>query len=131
LYHQLTGDGRHARAGDFLKHIVSGRQHLDDLKWEKQRILTTIRKGYVTEAEADLQFKAMYCEREHWERELSDVQALHADIEAAAEKFVAQLEQLDKFFDYGGIWFPAPEQQKQILNTLLQEFVLSATAKSS
>jgi hypothetical protein len=131
LYHQLTGDGRHVRAGDFLKHIVSGRQHLDDLKWEKQRILTTIRKGYVTEAEADLQFKAMNCEREHWERELSDVQALHADIEAAAEKFVAQLEQLDKFFDYGGIWFPAPEQQKQILNTLLQEFVLSATAKSS
>jgi hypothetical protein len=131
LYHQLTGDGRHARAGDFLKHIVSARQRLEDLKWGKQRILTTIRKGYVTEAEADLQFKAMNCEREHWERELSDVQALHADIEAAAEKFVAQLEQLDKFFDYGGIWFPAPEQQKQILNTLLQEFVLSATAKSS
>jgi hypothetical protein len=129
LYHQLTGDGRHARAGDFLKHIVSDRQHLDDLKREKQRVLTTIRKGCVTEAEADLQFKAMNCEREHWERELSNVQALHADIEAAAEKFVVQLERLDKLFDRGGIGFLTSEQKGQILNTLLQEFALYRDGK--
>lgn len=91
--------------------------------------MTTLRKGYVTEAEADLQFKAMNCEREHWERELSSVQALHADIEAAVEKFVAQLERLDKFFDYGGIWFLTPEQKKQIPNTLIQEFVLYRDGK--
>jgi hypothetical protein len=73
----------------------------------------------------------MNCEREHWERELSSVQALHADIEAAAEEFVVQSKQLDKLFDWGGIGLLTSEQKKQILNTLLQEFVLSATAKSS
>jgi hypothetical protein len=91
--------------------------------------MTTLRKGHVTEA--DLQFKAMKSEQERWEWELSGLQALHADREAAAEKFVAQSKQLDKLFDWGGIWFLTPEQKRQILNTLLQEFVLSATAKSS
>ena len=109
--------------------IATAKQHLEDLKWEKQRILTTIRKGYVTEGEADLQFKAINSEREHWENELTSIQSLHADSEAAAEKFVAQLKQLDKFFDYGGIWFLGPEQKKQILNTLLKEFVLYHDSK--
>jgi hypothetical protein len=129
LYHQLTGDGRHAPAGDSLEHIVSARQRLEDSKWGKQPIVTTLRKGCVTEAEADLQFKAMKSEQGHWEGELSSLQALHAEAEAAAEKFVAQLEQLDKFFDYGGIWFLTSEQRRQILNTLLQEFVLCHDGK--
>jgi hypothetical protein len=109
--------------------IATAKQHLEDLKWEKQRILTTIRKGYVTEAEAELQFKAINSEREHWERELSNLQALQADSEAAADKFVAQLKQLDRLFDWGGIWSLTPEQKKQILNTLLQEFVLYRDGK--
>jgi hypothetical protein len=54
---------------------------------------------------------------------------LHADIEAAAEKFVVQLKQLDKLFDWGGIWFLTSEQKKQILNTLLQEFALYRDGK--
>lgn len=109
--------------------IATAKQHLEDLKWEKQRILTTIRKGYVTEAEADLQFKAINSEREHWERELSNLQALQADSEAAAERFVVQLKQLDRLFDWGGIWFLTSEQKKQVLNTLLQEFVLYRDGK--
>ena len=35
---------------------------------------------------------------------------------------MAQLRQLDGMFDYG--FYPSPEQKKQILNTLLKEFVL-------
>ena len=75
-------------------------------------------------AEADLQFKAINSEREHWERELSSFQALHGDSEAAADKFVAQLKQLDRLFDWGSIWSLSPEQKKQVLNTLLHEFIL-------
>jgi len=109
--------------------ITTAKQHLDDLKWEKQRILTTIRKGYVTEAEADLQFKAIKSEQDHWEKELSNLQALQADTEAATDKFVAQLKQLDKLFDYHGLWHLTPEQEKQVLNTLLQEFILYRDGK--
>jgi hypothetical protein len=93
--------------------------------------MTTLRKGCVTDAEADLQFKAMKSKQEQCEGELSSLQALHAETEAAAEKFVAQSKQLDKLFDWGGIGFLTSEQKRQILNTLLQEFVLSAMAKSS
>ena len=109
--------------------ITTAKQHLEDLKWEKQRILTTIRKGYVTEAEADIQFKAIKSEQAYWKRELSNIQALHADSEAAADRFVAQLKQLDRLFDYGGIWYLNPEQKKQILTTLLQEFILYRDGK--
>jgi hypothetical protein len=42
---------------------------------------------------------------------------------------VVQLKQLDKLFDYGGIWFLPSEQQKQMLNTLLQEFALYRDGK--
>jgi hypothetical protein len=73
----------------------------------------------------------MKSEQERWEWELSSPEELHADREAAAEEFVVQLKQLDKLFDWGGIGFLTSEQKRQILNTLLQEFVLSATAKSS
>jgi hypothetical protein len=73
----------------------------------------------------------MKSEQDHRQEQLSNLQALHADREAAAEKFVAQSKQLDKLFDWGGIGFLTSEQKRQILNTLLQEFVLSAMAKSS
>ena len=109
--------------------ITTAKQHMEDLKWEKQRILTTIRKGYVTEAEAELQFAAIKSELDYWERELSSLQTLQADSEAAAEKFVVQLKQLDKLFDWGGIWFLTSEQKKQVLNTLLKEFVLYRDGK--
>ena len=91
--------------------------------------MTTLRKGCVTEAKADLQFKAMKSEQGHWEGELSSLQALHAEAEAAAEKFVAQSKRPDKLFDWGGIWFLTSEQKKQMLNTLLQEFVLCHDVK--
>lgn len=110
--------------GEREKQIAIAKQHIEDLRWEKQRILTTIRKGHVTEAEADLQFKAINSDREHWERELSSLEALHADSEAAAERFVVQLKQLDRLFDWGGIWSLTPEQKRQVLTTLLHEFVL-------
>jgi site-specific DNA recombinase len=109
--------------------IDTAKQHLIDLKLEKQRILTTIRKGYVTEAEADVQFKAIKSEQDYWERELANLQALQADSEAAAEKFVAQLKQLDRLFDYGGIWYLTSEQKRQLLTTLLQEFILYRDGK--
>ena len=104
--------------------IAIAKQHLEDLNWGKQRIMTTIRKGYVTEAEADLQFKVIKSEQDYWQGQLSNIQTLHADIEAAADRFVTQLNQLDRLFDWGSIWYITPEQKREILNTLLKEFVL-------
>ena len=108
---------------------ATAKQHLEDLNWGKQRIMTTIRKGYVTEAEADLQFKAIKSEQDYWQGQLVNLQALQADTEAAADRFVAQLKQLDRLFDYGGIWYLTPEQKRQVLTTLLQEFILYADGK--
>ena len=52
--------------------------------------MTTIRKGYVTEAEADLQFKAIKSEQDYWQGQLVNLQALQADTEAAADRFVVR-----------------------------------------
>lgn len=90
--------------------------------------MTAPRKGYVTDAEADLQFKATKSEQDYRQEQLSNLQALHADTEAAAEKLAAW-HKVDKLFDYGGIWFLTSEQRRQIPNTLLQEFVLYRDAE--
>ena len=109
--------------------IATAKQHLEDLNWGKQRIMTTLRKDYVTEAEADLQFKAIKSEQDYWQGQLVNLQALQADSEAAADRFVAQLKQLDRLFDWGSIWYITPEQKRQVLTTLLQELILYADGK--
>ena len=109
--------------------IATAKKHLEDLKRGKQRIMTALRKNHVTEAEADLQFKAIKSEQDYWERELSNLQTLHADSEAAAEKFMVQLKQLDRLFDWGGIWSLTSEQKRQVLNTSLHEFILYRDGK--
>ncbi len=102
--------------------IATAKQHLEDLKWEKQRILTTIRKGYVTDAEAEIQLTAINSEREYWEQELTNLQALQDNDNIALDAFMVQLKQLDKMFDYG--FYLSPEQEKELLNVLFKEFVL-------
>ncbi len=42
---------------------------------------------------------------------------------------MVQLDELSRLFDYGGTWYLKPEQEKQILTTLLQEFILYADGK--
>jgi len=108
--------------GEREQQIAKAKEQLDGLKLEKQRLLTTIRKGYVTEVEAEVQFIAINSEREHWEQELSSLQALQTNSEAALDSFIAQLKDLDRMFDYG--FNPSPEQKKQLLGVLLKEFVL-------
>jgi len=113
--------------GDREKQIATAKEELERLKWEKQRLLTTIRKGYVTEAEADIQFKAINSEREYWEQELTNLESLQDNQDSAVDTFMAQLKQVDKMFNYG--FYPSPEQKKDILNTLLKEFVLYRDGK--
>ena len=102
--------------------IARAKEQLDGLKLEKQRLLTTICKGYVTEVEAEVEFIAMNSEREHWEQELNNLQALQDNDSTALDAFMAQLKQVDKWFDYG--FYPTAQQKKQLLVTLLKEFVL-------
>jgi len=113
--------------GEREQQIARAKEQLDELSLEKQRLLATIRKGYVTEVEAEAQFIAINSEREHWERELSSLQALQANSDAALDSFVTQLKELDRMFDWG--FYPSPEQKKQLLNVLLKEFVLYRDGK--
>ncbi len=113
--------------GEREQQIVRAKGQLDELKLEKQRLLTTIRKGYVTEVEAEVQFIAINSERKYWEQELTNLQALQDNDNTALDAFMVQLKQLDRWFDYG--FNPSPEQKKQLLVTLLKEFVLCRDGK--
>ena len=125
--YDLLLDKFESAKGEREQQIVRAKGQLDELKLEKQRLLTTIRKGYVTEVEAEVQFIAINSERKYWEQELTNLQALQDNDNTAPDAFMVQLKQLDRWFDYG--FNPSPEQKKQLLVTLLKEFVLCRDGK--
>lgn len=94
---------------------------------EKQRLLTFIRKGRIDEKEADLQFKAIKDDQDYWKQESSKIQSLETNSDVVWENWYKQLQEVRNSFTF---WFlPSPEKKKEILNLLLQEFVLSKDGK--
>ena len=102
--------------------ITKAKGNLEALNFEKQRVLTIVRKGYVNDVEAEAQFIAINKDREHWEKELSSLEAVQNTNDIAWETWMSQLHELDKMFNYG--FHLSNKQKKQFLNLLLKEFVM-------
>lgn len=61
-------------------------------------------------------------EQEHWQQEVTNLQALQANTDALWDSFWSQFKEIDRMFNWG--FNLSPEQKKKVLNLLLQEFVL-------
>ena len=96
---------------------------------EKQRILTSFRKGWVTEADIDLQLKAIKSDQGHWQQELSNLEAMAENSDLVWDNFFKQLDALDKYKLLGFEFTTTPEQKKELLNLLLDEFILHNDGK--
>ncbi|GAI17329.1 unnamed protein product, partial [marine sediment metagenome] len=90
--YDLLLDKFESAKGEREQQIVRAREQLEGMKLEKQRLLTTIRKGYATEVEAELQFIAIKSEREYWEQELNNLQSLQDNDNAALDAFMAPIQ---------------------------------------
>lgn len=101
--------------------IARADNEVERCKREKQRLLTAFRKGYATEAEIELQSRHIREEQEYWQEELAKLEVLETNTDAAWNSFWTHLQQIDRMFDWGFII--EPEQKKEILNLLLEEFI--------
>ena len=93
---------------------------------ERQRILTVIRKGYVTEAEADLQFRAIREDRERWAEELARAAASRTNMEAACTAIHELMLKVAEttYAGWDGAFDLTAERKKHILDTVVDKFVL-------
>jgi len=112
---------------DREKQIVKAKEQLEAVNLEKQRMITLVVKGYVNGVESEAQFIVINKNREHWETELSNAEAVQNNSNIAWETFMSQLHELDKMFNYG--FHLSNEQKKQFLNIFLKQFVLSKDGK--
>jgi hypothetical protein len=109
---------------DRQRAISKTKDKLGQCQVEKQRILTVLRKGYISEADAEIQLIAINSEQEHWQQELAQAEHLQANSDVVWQAFHAQLHELDRF-RFFGLDHVSADQKKELLNSLLQEFVLS------
>ena len=68
----------------------------------------------VTEAEADLQFRAIRSEQAFWAQELANIEAVQTHSDALWDTFWGQLKGIKTMFNYG--FHPTAEQKKKLLN---------------
>lgn len=121
-FETITEDFRSGEV-DRKKRMVEARGKIEGFRWEKQRVLTQVRKGHVTEEEAEVQFKAIRSEHEYWQEEINKLQSLEANARSVLDQYWDQVNRLREYFSYDFFQISA-EQKKEILNLLLQEFVL-------
>lgn len=107
-----------AKAKDEVKRSQTGRE----------RILTVLRKGYITQADAEIQLTAINADEKYWQQELANIQRLETDSHAVWQAFMSQLQELDRFRFFGFDNLSAI-QKRELLNTLLKEFVLYRDGK--
>jgi len=111
--------------------IARARNQLERCKLERQRLLTALRKGYASEAEIDLQFKAINSDEGHWQEELAKAEAIRANAALIRQGIV---EQAIRVFETSDWWWDStfgftPEQKKEVLNAMLDKFILYRNGK--
>jgi hypothetical protein len=102
--------------------MTKAKAEFERCQLERQRVLTQVRKGWVTDADAELQFRAVREEEQHWQTELDNLTALADNTDSIWESFWTQLKATDRMFDYGFVL--SPERKKGLLGLLLKQFVL-------
>ena len=121
-FEMITEDFRSGEE-DRKKRIAEARGKIDGFQWERQRVLTQVRKGHVTDEEAEVQFKAIRSEQDYWQEEINKLQSLEANARSILDQYWDQVNRLREYFSYDFFQI-SPEQKREILNLLLQEFVL-------
>ena len=96
---------------------------------EKQRLIRQVQNGVFTDTEVKLTMSNIREREEHWQNELTNAQALQRDSGKIWNDFMESLKAVDEFYDWGGTWFLSNEQKKSILNTLVEEFILSPSGE--
>jgi hypothetical protein len=94
---------------------------------EKQRIVSQVAKGTFDE---DM-IKPTMCHikerEEHWLQELTNAETFQVNANTIWNEFKERLHAINRMYDYG--FTLSFEQKKDILNTLLHEFVLEPDGK--
>jgi DNA invertase Pin-like site-specific DNA recombinase len=96
---------------------------------EKQRLIRQVQKGIFTDGEVKSAISNIREREEHWQNELTNAQLLLHDGDAIWNDFMEKLEDVNRMYDWGGIWFLSDEQKKSVLNALVEEFILGPTGE--
>jgi len=112
---------------DREKQLARAEKEVERCNKERQRVLIMVRKEYVTQAEAEIQFIEIRKNQQNWQQEFDKLKLLEANTDSAWEDFRSLLKQVDGNMDFS--FHPSTGQKKQVLNTLLQEFVLYPDVK--
>ena len=85
-----------------------------------------MRKGYATERDVELQFKAVNGDEEQWQSELAKAETVRANLSAVQQ---GMFDQIGKVLQTKDWWWDTAfgftdEQKKEILNALLDKCVL-------
>lgn len=104
------------------KQIAKAKEELQRCHYERQKLIAGYRKGLYSEAEAEPHFAKIKEEEEYWQEQISSLESLHANGDGMWNEFWNQIKQVHRMFNYG--FDLSLEQQKILLNTLLEEFVL-------
>ncbi|MFC2068213.1 recombinase family protein [Chloroflexota bacterium] len=123
VYNRLI-DSFNSALSERQERIATAKGKMDSLKWERQRVLTQVRKDNVTEQEADIQFTKIKEEEEHWRQEVANFEVLSGDALALHERFCTQLKTFESKFDTWAWADPTPQEKREILTLLLKEFVM-------
>ena len=106
--------------------IAKARNELERCQQERQRLLTALRKAYGSEAELDLQFRAIKADQEQWGLELARAEAVRANINKILDSIHHQVGKVLQAIDWS--WDTTMGfsigQKKDILNAVLDKFVL-------
>jgi len=83
-----------------------------------------VRKGLLTDSDVDLSMRAIKSDKEHWESELLNLEELGKNSDLVWNRFFEQLDKLQKYWLLGFEFTTTLEQKKELLNLLLEEFIL-------
>ena len=113
---------------DREKQIARAKEEIERCELERQKMLTAFRKGWATEAQTEIQSKAIKEKEEYWQEELPRLETLEANAVSVFDAYWNQVNQLRNYFTYD-FFLMEPERKKEILNLLLQEFILYNNGK--
>jgi len=107
--------------------IAKLKANIEKCKRERQTVLRQVRKGNINQAVADTEFIVINKDEADWQQDLDNLIVLDTKAESAIDSFIEQVKAVNMQFDYG--FNPTPEQKKQILNLLLDKFILHPDGK--
>lgn len=103
--------------------MTKAKQEIERLQRGRQLVLKQIRKGYITQADADIEFTAINKEQEHWEQELANLVELDTHQAIAWERFWGQLKSIDKLYNWN-FMTTTPRQKRELLSLILDSYIL-------